>query len=401
MGVEPTKAFQPYQTESLFVLVGRNPLPNYVCAKLLLQPEGTLYLVHSEGPQGTGNVAQWLAAQFRDFRTELVAVDPRSYDEGLIYRIERCLERTAPAPIGLHYTGGTKVMAVHAYQAVEEFCESRGRPAFFSYLDADDLVLTIEHPAGKPVLARRVLDDVPVSIETLLALHGTEAVSRLTREPNLPGLAASLAQLHNTQNGIETWQASRKVLWECQGKAWVDVEKALLAAGLPAGIVATLDTALRLGAAQSIDLAAAARHVGFKSSRQLSLWLDGLWLEDWTLECAKRLGLKQRARGLARRDSRNPEIDVAFMWGYLLVALSCTVAVKTDVAKQKLFEIYNRARQIGGDEARIGLVCPVEDPASLQQHIVREWFTGDRVKVFGRQQLPDLDAHLKAWIDSI
>ena len=54
--------FQPYRTPVLFVLVGENPLPNYVAARLLLEPGGRLYLVHSRGSGGTGNVAKSLRA---------------------------------------------------------------------------------------------------------------------------------------------------------------------------------------------------------------------------------------------------------------------------------------------------------------------------------------------------
>ena len=35
------------QSEHLFLLIGKNPLPNWVAARLLLRDEGRLYLVHS------------------------------------------------------------------------------------------------------------------------------------------------------------------------------------------------------------------------------------------------------------------------------------------------------------------------------------------------------------------
>ncbi|MGQ9828688.1 MAG: hypothetical protein ACUVSW_12580 [Roseiflexus sp.] len=37
-----------FQTQNLFLLVGTNLLPNYVTAKLLLKPDGRLYLVHTK-----------------------------------------------------------------------------------------------------------------------------------------------------------------------------------------------------------------------------------------------------------------------------------------------------------------------------------------------------------------
>lgn len=47
-----------YKTEHLFLLVGTNPLPNYVAALLLAKGEGKIILLHSGGHQGTGKVAE-------------------------------------------------------------------------------------------------------------------------------------------------------------------------------------------------------------------------------------------------------------------------------------------------------------------------------------------------------
>jgi hypothetical protein len=38
-----------YKVDHLFLLVGENPLPNYVAARLLLNDKGTIYLVHTTG----------------------------------------------------------------------------------------------------------------------------------------------------------------------------------------------------------------------------------------------------------------------------------------------------------------------------------------------------------------
>lgn len=42
---------QNYVSDHLFLLVGANPLPNLVAAKLLFKPGGQLYLVHSSATQ--------------------------------------------------------------------------------------------------------------------------------------------------------------------------------------------------------------------------------------------------------------------------------------------------------------------------------------------------------------
>ena len=47
--------FMPYQTDYLFLLVGTNPLPNYVATLLLAKDNGTIYLVHSAGSHGVNS----------------------------------------------------------------------------------------------------------------------------------------------------------------------------------------------------------------------------------------------------------------------------------------------------------------------------------------------------------
>jgi hypothetical protein len=43
------KDFEPYRTDHLFLIVGANPLPNFVAALLLSKKGGTIHLLHSKG----------------------------------------------------------------------------------------------------------------------------------------------------------------------------------------------------------------------------------------------------------------------------------------------------------------------------------------------------------------
>lgn len=390
----------PYQTQHLFLLVGKNPLPNYVAARLLLKAGGTLYLVHSAGPQGTGKVAQNLMAHFPQHHPQLIPVDLQN-TVALRRQVENYLERTSPGSIGLNYTGGTKVMAVHTYQAVEEFCKRRGRDVVFSYLDADTLEMSIEPQPGQQAFRRGVVQSVELTIKQMFDLHGIRLQGRIQTEPVLPDLARALAQIHGTPDGIKAWQNSRKVLKACDGRPWQGVKAELLDVGATPDVVEHLERALDLKDQKPVNLRDVARRAGLKSSRGLSLWLDGMWLEHWALTCIKALGYERRAQNLIGLTPRRFEIDVAVIRGYQLFALSCGVTTDPHRGKLKLLEIYTRARQIGGDEARVGLVCAVDDPRGLEQEITREWDAGNRVRVFGSRQLPDLQAHLKTWLETV
>lgn len=91
------------------------------------------------------------------------------------------------------------------------------------------------------------------------------------------------------------------------------------------------------------------------------------------------------------------ELDVVILKGYQLYAITCTVKLKRKELKQKLFEVQQRAKQLGGDEANIGAVCLYLDSDDLEKELARD--IGGNVKVFGRDALPFLDDELFNWIN--
>ena len=128
-------SLEEYQVDHLFLLIGKNPLPNYVAAKTLLREGGIPYLVHT---RDTLTSAQRLWEMLRDDVPELesdplISLDDQESDAHYIKtKIEQQVGQIEKnEQVGLNYTGGTKAMSVHAYRAL-----FKARPdAIFSYLD--------------------------------------------------------------------------------------------------------------------------------------------------------------------------------------------------------------------------------------------------------------------------
>lgn len=95
---------------------------------------------------------------------------------------------------------------------------------------------------------------------------------------------------------------------------------------------------------------------------------------------------------------RNFQLDVALTFGYQLFAFSCMASERKSSCKEHLLEVYVRARQLGGDEARVALVCGYENTRELQDEIEDEWFTEGRIRVFGMTELADLQNHIRRWL---
>jgi hypothetical protein len=63
-------------------------------------------------------------------------------------------------------------------------------------------------------------------------------------------------------------------------------------------------------------------------------------------------------------------------------------------------EAYVRARQAGGDEARVGLVCVYKDPKALQEEIASDLDAAGKIRVFGQEDLIPLADRIKEWLDN-
>jgi hypothetical protein len=140
-----------------------------------------------------------------------------------------------------------------------------------------------------------------------------------------------------------------------------------------------------------------------KDMQRVCEWLDGKWLEYHVLQVlndlAADLALQDCAQNIETRDVQF-DVDVVALRGYQLFALSCSTDETKGLLKSKLFEAYIRARQLGGDEARIGLICCSERPEELEREMRRDIDPEGRIQVFGRMHLATLATHLTEWIQT-
>ncbi|MBW4458643.1 MAG: DUF1887 family protein [Nodosilinea sp. WJT8-NPBG4] len=400
-----------YQTDHLFLLMGGNPLPNAVAALTLLKPGGTPHIVHTRQTQTQAqNLMALLQEGFGYQSSPLIDLDS-AQAEALIIR-DRVRRRASVlmGRVGLNYTGGTKPMSVNAYRAVAEVCPD----AIFSYLDSSTSAMIVESD-GTP--SPRLPLAINLSLEQLFQLHGLRwrANQPPLTEPILPEAAAHLAQVYQSWGLVRNWRQ-----W-CQNSLlpltkdrdyWLPEWQ--LAEAQPVsltGLATPLKDVLQthLGASQGELSLAKACQRGFGSLTQVCSWLDGLWLEHYTLTqvqgMAPGFAIQEAGLGFHIVEPANPtprydkfEFDVAFMQSYHLFALSCTTATGRGRCKQKLLEAVVRARQLGGSEARVALVCGYHRAEELQAEL--EVMGRDRrVAVFGRYDWPRLGRKIAEWVE--
>ena len=200
---------RPYQTDHLFLLIGANPLPNYVAARLLAKQVTTIWLLHSDGAEKTEPSTREPASRLKAALEKLKREDKLGFQAVHLQpipsadndRIERTISQLlrdegVSGTVGLHYTGGTKPMAVHVYRALEHAWAKKSPPPIFSYLDPRKLALRVDSSGTRsseliPVLADEALRaQVEMKLNDLVALHGYKPISdnRGWADNSVPGL---------------------------------------------------------------------------------------------------------------------------------------------------------------------------------------------------------------------
>ncbi|MBW4505457.1 MAG: DUF1887 family protein [Scytonematopsis contorta HA4267-MV1] len=144
-----------------------------------------------------------------------------------------------------------------------------------------------------------------------------------------------------------------------------------------------------------------------KTSEEICKWLEGIWLEDYVLQQLKNIQsdclLDEVGMSFKFPEKSGItffEFDVACLRGYQLFAISCTTDDTSHLCKSKLFEAYRRAKQMGGDEARVALVCYSDKADKIKQSFM-SYIDDPKVEVFGSKDINNLSEHLKNWIQGV
>lgn len=407
-----------YKVEHLFLLVGENPLPNYIAARTLLEDGGTVYLVFTQHTQAQ---KKCLLKQIKEQKSLPIAkkidwIDLANYESDSYHirdRIQKKIKAISSGRIGLNYTGGTKAMAVHAYRAVQEAQE--GKPdAVFSYLDSRHLSMCIDRNEKSPISCKFELF---LSFKELFNLHNLKWQNNQppSPDPTLPDAATEFAKFYLDTELANSWKNWCKTYLRHQTKEddqWKPEDKLqekpiITLKGLAKPIKKILCEYLDASESADILKLDVTQKKGFKDLSNVCAWLDGIWLEDYVLQQVKEVspkyqihdkGISFRIEDPQRIGREKFEFDVAFMVGYQLFALSCTTSSNKKLCKQKLIEAHLRARQLGGDEARVALVCFYDTPSYIKAEL-RTTIQDRKIEVFGRDDILNLSEKISGWIE--
>lgn len=439
-----------YKVDHLFLLVGTNPLPNYVAAQLLVRDpqRSQVWLVYSTG---TNLVRGALEEELKKlgFKQPTNILVEEANPQHIRNQIRNQATKLTGV-VGLNYTGGTKAMSVHAYLALDEL--TRHDPHHlsldtlpyvqYSYLDAHTLsmVFTDSHNGSLP--PERVGRICVLTVEQMVRLHSRNVSLKETLF--WPHVAQALLQRHSSGEGAAVWQSwiagtffldppwPQTPLSDDEWRGWIRTtfveqqfdrrkwtKKAQLKTvkfSLPDDL-ADIATAFaeELADPQPATLDELWQQGSFRDPEKLGKWLEGEWLETAVMQAVQairdqgQVQIDNLVRDVqtkvtitttdGKRVEQQVQIDVAFTRGYQLFVLSCSTSEDKGLCKSKLLEAAVRAEQIGGAEARVCLICCYKSPLDLEKEVAD--VLGKRLRVFGRAHLLNLQERLADWIAEV
>ncbi len=380
--------------DQLLLLVGSNPLPNYLAVRIL-NPKFIHLFYSTETEQVKNQLRRILETRFMHAKPDIG--ETCIEDVTSASKVAQAF-RSVPSDAHLHYTGGTKIMAAHARMA---FRDVGGSDEQASYLDERKGVLRFDN--GYEIdLAKQQLR---LTLADILALHGIVGQPNQMSRPTLEDakmIASSV--LKDTDLASKFYDlhrdANKKLLPFKEAKA-----NTIKISELVPGLNLSIQQVPEQGWNREIYDA-------------WMKFLGGGWLEMLCGSLVRQIvGENEVAVGLncKRSNARQFEIDVAVVRGHRLYVISCTTSTNLGLCKSKVFEVAMRSRQLGGDLARSALVSLLHGGDTkgaymdqLRGDVADIWDAPNTPRVFGLDDLkewagvdgsPNTDS-LREWLES-
>lgn len=359
----------------LILLLGGNPLPNFIIADYLLNSgrddrddlpiPGKIFLVSTERTKNfCESIIELLRKKHKgDFpQTEEIELYdkhrfPKTIQEKIKEKIKKSFENShAIDSIHLGYTGGTKPMAANAFAAAIEFVHENNLKLILSDLNPDNFKLTTFTVNSNARMTEEknfpgkgdLRDYVHLDIDEIFALHEMKPIKKKKENFILNGamvdiIPFSLAMASDYKKGARR----NRFLGISKELAKTDPKLNEKIVSNHPYLKGIFDEKYNL----------------IISTGQFDQFVCGKWLEHYLYSSLKKIERELkitfstiRMNVEAEYEKRKCEIDVIAMRGFQMFLFSCTTSQKIKLVKQKAFEALFRAEQLGGEHAKVVVV---------------------------------------------
>lgn len=300
----------------LILLIGDNPLPNYVVAKYLLipnredvkilpVPEKIIFLHSQKTEKVVGKLKKHLTSEIVTINLGDEERDPNKIRNAIKDELKNEMKS-----VHLNYTGGTKPMAVNAYAQVD----THKKEKIFSDLNPNNFKIHLVGNSKKYPVNGDLRDYVKLNFDELFEIHN----------------------LQSKRNFSENALSDEKIDWKERVKELKE----------------KMDTIINREKPKNTK----------KQSQEPQghrYREDGKTLEEFIYANLMELQEKRHiefdsiyANMRPDQVGRDFEIDVQLIRGYQYFLISCTISSDIKIVKLKAFEAIYRAEQLGGEHAK-------------------------------------------------
>lgn len=388
----------------LILLIGSNPLPNYIVGKYLTQkgrseadvlPEPDhVILVHSDDTEKFAKrIGDDLAVTIHYVNLKTEERNPSVIVKMIQDKLTEIAKPHEISSVHLNYTGGTKPMSLYAQIAIAEINKQDAFKIILSDIDPNNHKIVLRNKPDYP-LSGDLLDHVKVSIEKVLELHYMKTVTpgvQMTTIPSNDLMEFSCCAIDNyKKNQKDILKTFEKL--KIFGRSCKDRERNINRNMSQSDF----DNAFNRITTQFPSLTNFFNHIQGNPCPKLTFieFFKGKWLEDFVLNCLTNLKITQNVlldeirKGVeASHGNRKTELDVIAIRGYKLFLFSCTTSPEIPFVKQKAFEAIYRAEQLGGEHAKAIVVSLM-----YNTYDAKNQFTGDHNLEELKKDLMQFDA---------
>ncbi len=411
----------------LILIIGTNPLPNFIVAKFYIYQIRKLILIYSEENNvqaGTGDYTNSIqeVLPLNNVELELISLEDISSANRIREDLQKKLNINPYDLIHLNYTGGTKSMVVHIYN----FIKKKNPRAFFSYLDARKYKIVYDNGDYYPKNGD-LRDIIILTMDDLLKLHLYKRNEKTKKSPNSTVLDKLDALIKKDKiSQFIRWIESIDPLYKREEKLlerktrFIEnsnhpcVEEAINnfenMSDLVLDILNSFPEKKRLNKQNDKNLWIPEDIISNKEFKERIKetfeFLDGKWLEYYIYNkilsiktsSNEKISIGQSIEAYNKK-SKKFELDLYIIKGYQLLGISVTTIINNvGLCKHKGFEIIHRIKQIGGDEGISILITGLSknDIRSLNDDL--EYATGSAhglVFAFGIEDWKDISKKIE------
>ncbi|RPI19847.1 MAG: hypothetical protein EHM58_00195 [Ignavibacteriae bacterium] len=401
----------------LILLIGTNPLPNYVTAKYIIDnnPElKNVWLLYSaEDHQRStkdyaDNIKCVLNETAKNFKGEINLIPLTDVENAQTLKndLNDNLKRELGNRIHLNYTGGTKVMGIFVYEWINSL---EVKEKSYSYLSARTFALINPDKDLDYIDLRKEID---IELKDLISLHSYKRLNNdreiFFKAANLYGewvsyntdklfIISDKKENKSLKYFFYSFMANSKLVCEETFNSKKEIFKFYTIEGKLLEINNTLPPNIRFFKTNGEF------NTGLEYNPRLQEIIEffsGVMLEMFIYKLLKDNSKnvyhdwKMKKEGITERF----QLDVAWINGYQLIGISCTTSSNKSECKSKAFEVIHRVQQIGGSEAKSILITTMEEEIShhesgvsdiklLGEELETDLGVGKKILVLGRKDL--------------